>query len=135
MHKTPLEGTTGSASTQHRINFTSKSEGKDVHKTPQTHIYLQSSCSPAAISAIDHVLTICTARTRSCQRWEAVECNLVRLLMGNSDFAGRHSSHWAVNQRAQCMPMGTRVVSSCSLPVVVATQLARADTSSSHGTL
>ena len=75
-HTPPLGGTTGSASTYHITNFACKSEGKDGRKPPQTHTFLESSCSPAAISAINHVLTIRTARTRSCQRWEAVDAQM-----------------------------------------------------------
>ena len=58
------------------------------------------------------------------------QSDLVRLLKGNRDFAGRHSGRWAPRQRELCMPMGTRVVWSPSLPLAVATLLARAATSS-----
>ena len=79
-------------------------------------------------------VSIASARVVPFARPARQHGDLVRLLMGNRDFSGRHSGRWGPNQREECMTIGTRVIWSRSIPLGVATLLARAATSSLHCT-
>ena len=79
-------------------------------------------------------MNIASARAVPFAKSAREQSDLVRLLKGNRDFAGRHSGRWAANQRAECLSMGTRVIWSRSLPLAVTTLLARPATSSLPGT-